>query len=57
MTPSTDYLEKCRGLVENVLDQADSIYRAAEWFAESILAGRMVHLFGSGHISSTMMRL
>ncbi len=49
MTPSTDYLEKCRGLVENVLDQADSIHRAAEWFAQSILAGRMVHLFGSGH--------
>ena len=49
MTPSTDYLEKCRGLVENVLDQANSIHRAAEWFAESILAGRMVHLFGSGH--------
>ena len=49
MTPSTDYLEKCRGLVENVLDQADSLQRAAEWFAESILAGRMVHLFGSGH--------
>ena len=49
MTPSTDYLEKCRGLVENVLAQADSIHRAAEWFTESILAGRMVHLFGSGH--------
>ena len=49
MTPSSDYLEKCRGLVENVLDQADSIHRAAEWFAQSILAGRMVHLFGSGH--------
>ena len=49
MTPSTDYLEKCRGLVENVLDQADSIHRAAEWFAQSILGGRMVHLFGSGH--------
>ena len=49
MTPSTDYLEKCRGLVENVLDQGDSMHRAAEWFTESILAGRMVHLFGSGH--------
>ena len=49
MTPSTDYLQKCRGLVENALDQSNSIHRAAEWFAESILAGRMVHLFGSGH--------
>jgi uncharacterized phosphosugar-binding protein len=49
MTPSADYLEKCRGLVDNALGQADSIHRAADWFAETILAGRMVHLFGSGH--------
>jgi len=26
-----------------------AIQRAAEWFAQSILAGRMVHVFGSGH--------
>ena len=49
MTPSTDYLEKCRGLVNHALDQASVINQAADWFAETILAGRMVHLFGSGH--------
>ena len=49
MTPSADYLEKCRKLADNALDQADAIHKAADWFAEAILAGRMVHLFGSGH--------
>jgi uncharacterized phosphosugar-binding protein len=49
MTPSTDYLEKCRELVNHALDQANVISKAADWFAETILAGRMVHLFGSGH--------
>ncbi|MBL4641811.1 MAG: SIS domain-containing protein [Verrucomicrobiales bacterium] len=49
MTPITDYLEKCRELVNHALDQADVISKAADWFAETILAGRMVHLFGSGH--------
>ncbi len=49
MTPITDYLEKCRELVNHALDQADVISKAADWFPETILAGRMVHLFGSGH--------
>ena len=49
MSPSADYLEKCRELVDNALGQADIINQAADWFAETILAGRMVHLFGSGH--------
>ena len=49
MTPSADYLEKCRKLADNALDQADAIHKAADWFAGTILAGRMVHLFGSGH--------
>src|SRR5437773_12563251 len=29
--------------------QAEAIGQAANWFAETILAGRMVHVFGSGH--------
>jgi uncharacterized phosphosugar-binding protein len=29
--------------------QSAGIQQAADWFAETILAGRMVHLFGSGH--------
>ena len=52
MTPSTDYLEKCRELANHALDQANVISKAADWFAETILAGRMVHLFGSGHSRS-----
>src|SRR5437867_10626464 len=29
--------------------QQSAIQKAADWFAETILAGRMVHLFGCGH--------
>src|SRR5213596_396886 len=29
--------------------QQSAIQLAADWFAETILAGRMVHLFGCGH--------
>ena len=47
--PSTDYLEKCRRLIDAAESQHDTIVQAAEWFAKTILAGRMVHLFGSGH--------
>jgi uncharacterized phosphosugar-binding protein len=49
MTPATEYLKKCRELVERVEAQREQIERAAEWFAQTIVAGRMVHLFGSGH--------
>lgn len=43
------YLEKCRGLVDRVAAQEAAIRTVADLFAASILAGRMVHLFGSGH--------
>lgn len=49
MSPSQDYIEKCRRLAETVDAQINAIQQAAEWFTGSILAGRMVHLFGSGH--------
>jgi len=49
MSPSQDYIEKCRRLAESVDAQINAIQQAAEWFTGSILAGRMVHLFGSGH--------
>lgn len=42
-------MEKCRELVDKVGAQEQAIQQAAEWFAGSILVGRMVHLFGSGH--------
>ncbi|HET9279315.1 MAG TPA: SIS domain-containing protein [Flavitalea sp.] len=44
-----DYLKKCEGIIETVSAQKDQIATAASWFAKSILEGRVVHLFGSGH--------
>jgi uncharacterized phosphosugar-binding protein len=44
-----DYLDKCRQLINTVGQQTLAIQQAAAWFAETILAGRMVHVFGSGH--------
>ena len=49
MSPSADYLEKCRELIAVVEAQRAAIEQAADWFAQTILRGRMVHLFGSGH--------
>src|ERR1700680_4665203 len=49
MNPAEVYLERCRGLIAAVEAQLPEIRRAADWFAASILAGRMVHIFGSGH--------
>ena len=49
MTPSAEYLARCRELIATVEHQSADIQRAADWFAQTILAGRMVHLFGSGH--------
>jgi uncharacterized phosphosugar-binding protein len=47
--PTNDYLSQCRRLMEAVAVQGDAIQQAADWFAKTILAGRMVHIFGSGH--------
>ena len=44
-----DYLKKCEGIIDTVSAQKDEIATAASWFANSILKGRVVHLFGSGH--------
>src|SRR5436189_6440068 len=49
MTPAMEFLEKCGGLLESVEKQQAAIAQAADWFSATILAGRMVHLFGSGH--------
>ena len=49
MTPSAEYLQQCRRILDTVAAQADAIARAADLFAATILAGRMVHVFGSGH--------
>jgi uncharacterized phosphosugar-binding protein len=49
VNPSAVYLDRCRELITVVERQSTAIQQAADWFAETILAGRMVHLFGSGH--------
>jgi uncharacterized phosphosugar-binding protein len=49
MTPALDYLTKSRALIDAVESQTVAIAQAADLFAATILAGRMVHLFGSGH--------
>jgi len=46
---AAEYLLKCREILDKIGKQEDQIQKAADWFAESILAGRMVHVFGSGH--------
>ncbi len=43
------YLEKCSEIIEKVKAQQQQIQQAAQWFANTILAGRAVHLFGTGH--------
>jgi uncharacterized phosphosugar-binding protein len=48
-SPSEQYLAAARRLLDTVGAQQDSIQRAADWFAATILAGRMVHVFGAGH--------
>lgn len=49
MTVIDDYLEKCEKIIQTIRAQKGLIEKAAGWFAETILAGRMVHVFGSGH--------
>jgi uncharacterized phosphosugar-binding protein len=48
-SPAEHYLRLSRKLVDTVESQIPAIGQAADWFAHSILAGRMVHVFGSGH--------
>ena len=47
--PTHDYLSECRRLIDAVASQGAAIKKAADWFSATILAGRMVHVFGSGH--------
>src|SRR5438067_981398 len=44
------YLSAARSALDAIgADQLDGIRRAAAWFAETILKGRLVHVFGTGH--------
>lgn len=49
MNVTERYLAECERLIATVGAQQDAIRQAAAWFAETILAGRMVHVFASGH--------
>jgi uncharacterized phosphosugar-binding protein len=49
MDPIQQYLEKSQAIIQRIGQQQESIHLAASWFAKSILAGRVVHVFGSGH--------
>ena len=47
--PSVRYLDACEKLLACVRAQQPQIEKAADWFAETILRGQMVHVFASGH--------
>ncbi len=49
MSLTAQYLEKGREIISVVEKQETTILEVAQLFAQSILKGRMVHLFGSGH--------
>ncbi len=49
MSYTREYLQKGREIIDIVEAQEPVIQEVAQLFAESILKGRMVHLFGSGH--------
>lgn len=48
-SPLDQYLQGAEQILQRVQQQKDGIRVAAKWFADTILAGRMVHVFGSGH--------
>ena len=49
MNLTEEYLKKCQEIIKKVSQQKIQIQAAANWFAESILSRRVVHVFGSGH--------
>jgi len=49
MTVIDQYLDKCHQITDSIAAQREQMARAAQWFANTILKGRMVHVFGSGH--------
>ncbi len=49
MNATEEYLRQGKEVIEVVAGQKEMIARVADCFAEAILKGRVVHLFGSGH--------
>ncbi len=49
MTPAESFLDCSAALLDRVRAQLPAIQQTADLFAKTILAGQMVHVFGSGH--------
>ena len=49
MSLTKGYIKACDDILNTVREQEVLILKVAERFAETILKGRVVHLFGSGH--------
>jgi uncharacterized phosphosugar-binding protein len=49
MSEIQQYIEKSKHIIETISAQESTIEKAANLFAATILSGRMVHVFGSGH--------
>ncbi|HEX7345953.1 MAG TPA: SIS domain-containing protein [Candidatus Limnocylindrales bacterium] len=48
--PVLSWLEEARGVLDRLADtQADAMETASRWCADTIAAGGLVHLFGTGH--------
>lgn len=48
-SPAELYLDRSADLLSRVREQLPAIQETADLFAKTILAGQMVHVFGSGH--------
>lgn len=44
-----EYINKGKAIADKILLQQEKMEEAAQMFAQSILKGRLVHVFGSGH--------
>jgi uncharacterized phosphosugar-binding protein len=51
-SPSNSYWNCCAAILDVVRAQQSQVAQAADWFSQSILAGRVVHMFGAGHSRS-----
>lgn len=49
MSVIQEYISLSKKIADTIAAQESSIKQAADWFTRSIQAGRMVHVFGSGH--------
>ena len=49
MSPAETYLSKSSNIIDCVRAQLPQIQQTADLFAQTILTGQMVHVFGSGH--------